>query len=136
MRALAVDLGRVRTGVALSDITGTLASPLCVIKETDENKLLEKIAELAKNYKVNVIVVGFPKNMDGSEGESAKRSLKFKENLERLVNSEVLLLDERWSTKSAQYYLNVGTTKARKKKSVIDKVAATVILQQYLDSNK
>lgn len=136
MRALAVDLGKVRTGVALSDVTGTLASPLCVIQETDENKLLEKIVELAKNYKADTIVIGFPKNMDGSEGESAKRSLIFKENLEKLVNSEVLLLDERWSTKSAQYYLNVGTTKARKKKSVIDKVAATVILQQYLDSNK
>ena len=124
MRILAIDLGQVRTGVAMSDITGTLASPLCVIKETDRDKLLNQ-----------VIVVGFPKNMDGTEGESAKNSLHFKKKLENLVNCKVLLLDERWSTKSANHYLNVGTTKPRKKKNVIDGVAATVILQQYLDAN-
>ena len=136
MRILALDLGKVRTGVAMSDVTGTLASPLCVIKETNRNELVKRIVDLVKKYSVKVVVVGFPKNMDGTEGESAKNSLKFKEELESLVDCEVLLVDERWSTKSAQYYLNIGTTKSRKKKSVIDGVAATVILQQYLDSNK
>lgn len=136
MRVLALDLGKVRTGVAMSDTTGTLASPLCVIKETNKGKLLNHVIELVKKYGVKVIVVGFPKNMDGTQGESAKNSLKFKEDLKSLVDCEVLLVDERWSTKSAQYYLNVGTTKSRKKKSVIDGVAAAVILQQYLDSNK
>lgn len=136
MRVLALDLGKVRTGVAMSDVTGTLAFPLCVIKETNRDELLKQIVDLVEKYSVKVIVVGFPKNMDGTEGESAKNSLEFKEKLENLVNCKVLLLDERWSTKSAQYYLNAGTTKPRKKKSVIDGVAATVILQQYLDSNK
>ena len=136
MRALAIDLGLVRTGVAISDHTGILASPLCVIEETDKNKLLEQVVELVKKYEIDVVVVGFPKNMDGTEGESAKRSLDFKKKLESSISGKVLLVDERWSTKSAQGYLNVGTTKARKKKGLIDQIAATVILQQYLDGNK
>ena len=78
MRILALDLGKVRTGVAMSDTTGTLASPLCVIKETNRNELVKRIVDLVKKYSVKVVVVGLPKNMDGTEGESAKISLKFK----------------------------------------------------------
>ena len=80
--------------------------------------------------------MAYQKNMDGTEGPKAKLARDFKEKLALLVNAEVDMLDERWSTRSAQKYLNCGTTKKSKKKKMIDKIAATVILQQYLDSEK
>ncbi len=134
MRVLSLDLGKVRTGVAISDFFGILASPLCVLEESDTERLLLKTVKLINEYKITNVVIGLPKNMDGTEGESAKNSRIFKEKLQNLIDIDVQLIDERWSTKSAQHYLNIGTTKSKKKKSMIDKVAATIILQQYLDT--
>lgn len=134
MRIISVDLGDVRTGIAISDFSNTLASPLCVIIEKDKEELLKKIVDLISEYKITHVVIGLPKNMDGTEGPKAKLAREFKERLELLVDTKVDLLDERWSTKSAQKYLNCGTTKKSKKKKMIDKIAASVILQQYLDS--
>ena len=136
MRALSIDLGTVRTGFAISDCTGFLASPLCVVKEADVMKLLLKVMELIEKYKITDVAIGLPKNMDGSEGESAIRARKFKSKLQQMVDICISFVDERWSTKSAQYYLNIGTTKAKKKKNIVDEVAATVILQQYLDTKR
>lgn len=134
MRVMSLDLGKVRTGVAISDVSGILACPLCVVEETDTEKLLLRVVELINKYKITDVVVGLPKNMDSTEGESARKVREFKEDLQKIIKINVELIDERWSTKSAQHYLNIGTTKAKRKKSVIDKVAATIILQQYLDT--
>ena len=136
MRVLSIDLGDVRTGVAISDLGNTLATPLCVIVERNKDELLKKVANLIDENHITHVVIGLPKNMDGTEGGRARLAREFKEKLNFLVNVKIDMLDERWSTKSAQNYLNCGTTKKRKKKTMIDKIAATVILQQYLDSIK
>ncbi len=136
MKILSVDLGLVRTGIAISDIGELLASPVGVLKEVDKEKLADKILNICNEKKVGKIVLGLPKNMDGTEGESAKRSREFKETLERITNIEVVLVDERGTTITAHNYLNMSDTRGKKRKNIIDSVAATIILQNYLDSKK
>lgn len=134
MRAISIDLGDARTGVAISDLSNTLASPLCVIAKKDVDTVLNEVFKLVKEYNITDVIIGLPKNMNGTEGARAKLTKEFKEKLEKLTGIQATLIDERWSTKAAQNYLNYGTTRPRKKKQMLDKVAATLILQQYLDS--
>ena len=136
MRVLSIDLGDVRTGIAISDKGEILASPVCTIEERNREKLLEKIIEILENKKVEKIILGLPKNMDGTEGESAKKSRLFKDMLENKSGKEVILLDERGTTISAHNYLNMTDVRGKKRKSIVDSVAATIILQNYLDSKK
>ena len=103
MIALSVDLGHARTGLAVSDKSGFLASSLCVITEYNDEKMIKKIAEKVKETKAEIIVVGLPRNMDGTEGES---------------------------------YLSAGNVYGKKRKQKVDAVAASIILQNYLDSQK
>ncbi|WP_312693864.1 Holliday junction resolvase RuvX [Caproiciproducens sp.] len=133
MKILAVDLGRARTGLAVCDENELLASPAGVISERDMEKLAQKIAVQAKEKAVGSIVVGLPRNMDGSEGESARNARSFAENLRALVNVPVELRDERGTTLTAHEYLNTTDTRGKKRKAVVDAVAATIILQDYLD---
>ena len=136
MIIMAVDLGKARTGIAASDKTEYLASPVKVITEHNRERLLEKVCETAKEIKAELVVVGLPKNMDGSEGESAKNAREFSELLAQRLGVEVKLWDERCTTITAHGYLNDTNTRGKKRKAVIDEVAATVILQSFLDSRR
>lgn len=133
MRIMSVDLGKVRTGIALSDKNEYLASPLCVINETNRDKLAKKVSDMANENGALEIVLGLPLNMDGSEGESARSAREFLETLSKYTDIKIVLQDERGTTISAHNYLNVTDTKGKKRKKVIDAVAATIILQDYLD---
>lgn len=133
MKIMSVDLGKVRTGIAVSDINEYLASPLCVIKERDREILAKKVSDIANENNVLQIVVGLPLNMDGSKGESAKAADEFSKILSKYTDANIILQDERGTTISAHSYLNVTNTRGEKRKSVVDAVAATIILQDYLD---
>lgn len=132
----AVDLGKARTGIAVCDKTEFLASPYTVIEEKFVPKLLEKATDIIKQVKAEIIVVGLPKNMDGTEGDSAKNARKFALELEKSTGLKTYMQDERGTTVSAHNYLNTTNTRGKKRKSVVDAVAATIILQDFLDSRK
>lgn len=133
MVILAVDLGKARTGLAVCDKSCILASPAGVITEYNPEKLLEKVAEQAQAYKAELLVMGLPRNMDGSEGESAQNARQFGAALSEKTGLPVEFQDERGTTITAHNYLNATNTRGKKRKAVVDAVAAVVILQNYLD---
>ena len=133
---MSVDLGKARTGLALCDKTEFLASPYKVIFEKSPQKLLQKVADAAKEAKAALIVVGLPKNMDGSEGESAQNARAFAAQLAELTEVETVMQDERGTTITAHSFLNDTNTRGKKRKNVVDEVAATIILQNFLDARK
>lgn len=136
MKILAVDLGLARTGLAVSDPMESLASPVGTIHEKDPEKLLAKVAAAAAEQGAQAVVVGHPRNMDGSRGESARRAENFAAALREATGLPVTLWDERMTTMSAIGYLNQTDTRGKKRKAVIDTVAATIILQDYLDGRR
>lgn len=136
MIIMSVDLGKARTGIALCDKSEFLASPHTVIFEKSDKKLLEKVAQTAIEANAELIVVGLPKNMDGSEGESAKNARAFAEKLGELTELSTVMQDERGTTVTAHNYLNATNTRGKKRKNVVDTVAAVIILQDYLDKRK
>ena len=109
-----------------------IASPVTVIAEKDFDKCIEKTAALAKEQRAEEIVVGFPKNMNGTVGERAEKCTLFAEKLGELTGIPVRLWDERNTTVSAHNYLNTTNTRGRKRKAVVDAVAAVIILESYL----
>lgn len=133
MIIMSVDLGKARTGIAVCDKTEFLASPYKVIFEKSPQKLPEKVAEAAKETKAELIVVGLPKNMDGTEGESAQNARAFAKKLTEITGIETVMQDERGTTITAHNFLNNTNTRGKKRKNVVDEVAATIILQDYLD---
>ena len=136
MKIMAVDFGEARTGIAISDSMEMLASPVSVIAEKDADVTVEKIVDEALKLSAKLVVVGLPVNMDGSEGERARRCREISEKLEARLTVPVRLWDERGSTKTAIYYMNETDTRGKKRKQTIDAAAATVILQNYLDYRK
>lgn len=136
MVIMSVDLGKARTGLALCDKTEFLASPYKVIFEKSPQKLLQKVADAANEAKATLIVVGLPKNMDGSEGESAQNARAFAAQLAELTGVETVMQDERGTTITAHSFLNDTNTRGKKRKNVVDEVAATIILQNFLDARK
>ena len=136
MIIMSVDLGKARTGIAVCDKSEFLASPYTVIFEKSPNKLPEKVAQAAKECKAELIVVGLPKNMDGSEGESAQNARAFAQKISELTGIDTVMQDERGTTITAHNYLNTANTRGKKRKNVVDEVAATIILQDYLDKRK
>jgi len=136
MKILAVDLGDARTGLATCDATELLASPVGVIHEKDPGTLLKKVAGEALRIGVGEIVVGHPKNMDNTLGERAEKSAQFARKLEEATGLPVVLWDERGTTVTAHGYLNVTNTRGKKRKAVVDAVAATIILENYLAYRK
>ena len=134
MIILSVDLGKARTGLAICDKTEMLASPLAQIHEKNIEHLIDKVANIAVAREVEMIVVGLPKNMDGSEGESAQNARDFASKLKEKTGLLVRMQDERGTTITAHKYLNATNTRGKKRKNVVDSVAATIILQNYLDS--
>ena len=136
MKILAVDLGRARTGLAICDENEVLASPAGVIPEWNRDRLARRIAQEAESRAARMIVVGLPRNMDGSEGTSAQEARSFAESLRSLVPVPVVMQDERGTTITAHSYLNDTNTRGKKRKAVVDAVAATVILQDFLTYRK
>ncbi len=132
---MGIDPGERRTGVALSDEEGWLASPLQVVTHTSQDKALAAIVELAKRYQVDGIVVGLPINMDGTEGLSATRARRLANRLRsRLPGMQVVLRDERLSTVDAGEAL--AHIRPDKRRERIDQVAAAIILQGFLDERQ
>ena len=136
MRILAVDLGLVRTGLAICDELEMLASPIGTVTEPDLDALCGQVAAVAAREGAKEIVVGHPRNMDGSRGESAQRAEAFAEALGRASGLPVVLRDERLTTVSAHGILNQTNVRGKKRKAVVDTVSATLILQDYLDSRR
>ncbi|HBB72128.1 MAG TPA: Holliday junction resolvase RuvX [Ruminococcus sp.] len=132
MIIMSVDFGDARTGIAVCGKSELMASPVCVISEKDFDKCIEKTAALAKEQRAEEIVVGFPKNMNGTVGERAEKCTLFAEKLGELTGIPVRLWDERNTTVSAHNYLNTTNTRGRKRKAVVDAVAAVIILESYL----
>lgn len=138
MRLMGLDYGNVHVGVALSDELGMTAYPLEVIKRKDSNKLRKtfaKIEEIAREYKVDKIIIGLPLNMDDSESEISKTVIDFSENIKRRTGLPVELWDERLSTLEATDILKEAGIKVQDRKTYIDKIAASFILRRYMEDN-
>ena len=136
-RILGVDFGDTRTGLAVSDASRFLASGIGYVSPGGIQKTADKVAEVAREQKVSAIVVGFPKNMDGSEGFRAERCREFAGLLrEQLEDIPVAMIDERMTTMSASRYLHETNTRGQKRKGVIDTLSAQIILQNALDRLK
>ena len=136
MIILGVDLGKARTGLAICDRQEMLASPLDVITEYNRDRLCERVCAAAAERGAERIVVGLPKNMDGSEGESAQSAREFAAALAEKSGLPVDMQDERGTTITAHNYLNETNTRGKKRKAVVDAVAAVVILEAYLTRRK
>lgn len=132
-RILGVDFGDTRTGLALSDPSRLLASGLETLSPGGMEKTAEAVAKVAKERDAAAVVVGLPKNMDGTEGFRAVRCREFAEKLSALTGLQVAMLDERLTTVSASRYLNETNTRGTARKGVIDTLSAQIILQNALD---
>lgn len=131
-----VDFGDTRTGWAVCDKAEMMASPAGVLTEKNFLHCAEKTAKAAVNARAEMIVVGHPKNMDGSCGERAQKCADFAKQLEERTGLPVVLWDERCTTVSAHNFLNATNTRGKKRKAVVDAVAATIILESYLSYRK
>ena len=137
MRILGLDFGTKTTGVAISDPMGWTAQGLEIIRRQEDEHLkatIKRIEELCLAYKVEKIVLGLPKNMNNTLGERGEKTLLFKEKLENKLKIPVETWDERLSTVAAEQVLLEADMSRKKRKNVIDKLAATIILQNYLDA--
>lgn len=134
MRYLGLDLGTKTLGVAVSDKTGLIATSLTILRhENDYDFLIEELKKIIKEKEIETIVLGLPKNMNNTIGERGEMVLSFKEKLEESISLPVILEDERLTTKVAENILITADVSRKKRKKVIDKMAANVILQSYLD---
>ena len=136
-RVLGVDVGTVRVGLAMSDATGTLASPLETLKRAKDRSDLDRLAALVVEHEVTEVVVGEPVHLSGASGASAQDAADYAQELaDRIPDVPVILIDERLSTVTAASHLREGGIDSRKQRAVIDQAAAVVILQQFLDSRR
>jgi len=131
---MAIDFGDARTGLAVSDPTGTLAGEAWTITERDMGRVAQAVAEAAAARGVLRLVLGYPKNMDGSLGPRAEKSEALKVQLEARTDLPVILWDERRTTVDADNILKQAGRRGKKKKQVLDAVAASLILEGYLRS--
>ena len=137
MRYLGLDLGSRTLGIAVSDKTGFIASSYKTIRHNEEyDMLLDEVKKIVEELEVDAVVLGFPKNMNNTIGPKGKLSLEFKDKLEKIISIPVYLQDERLSTKSATDMLIQGNVSRKNRKKVVDSVAATIILQSYLDRSE
>lgn len=135
-RIMAVDFGDTRTGLAVSDISRFLASGIGYISPGGIEKTADAVAQIAKEQRAVGIIVGLPKNMDGTEGFRAQRCREFATMLEERLSLPVAMVDERLTTMSASRYLNETNTHGAQRKKVIDTLSAQIILQNALDRLK
>lgn len=136
MRILGIDYGDARTGLSISDATGLLAGSPSVISEWNYDKLLDKLVAFVTEHQIEEMVLGCPKNMDGSVGERAQKCIALGETLRARTGVPVILWDERRTTVAAHAILHENGKKSKKHKQNVDAVAAALILQGYLDSKR
>ena len=137
MRYLGLDLGTKTLGISISDTTRTIATSLKTIRhDMNFELLIKEVKELVDVNMVEKIILGFPKNMNNSIGEKGNMVLSFKEALEKEITTPVILEDERLTTRIAENILIQADMSRKKRKKVIDKMAANVILQSYLDKER
>lgn len=138
MRYLGLDLGTRTLGIAISDLTATIANPIMTLRfeEEDYDSLLPKLKEIVNEEKIDKIILGLPKNMNNTIGSRAEETIMFKEKLEKYVDLEVVFQDERRSTIEANNYMLEANMSRKKRKKHIDGLAASIILQTYLDKMK
>lgn len=136
MKYLGLDLGTKTVGIAISDALRITAQGLEVFKFQENHyvRAIERVLELIKEHNITKVILGYPKNMDGSIGDSGKRSENFLKRLEEKTDIDIILWDERLSTAEVQKILISADVKRKNRKNVVDKLAAQVILQSYLDS--
>lgn len=137
MRILGLDYGSKTVGVAVSDPMLITAQGVEIIRRESEGKIrktYQRIEELCKEYEVEKIVLGYPKNMNGTDGERAQKSLEFKEALERRTGIPVIMWDERLTTVSADNVMMESGIRRENRKEYVDEIAAMIILQNYLES--
>ncbi len=134
MRYLGLDLGSRTLGIAVSDPTGMIASSYKTIRHEEEyDRLLEEVLSIISELEIEAVVLGFPKNMNNTIGPKGELSLEFQKKLQERVSIPIILQDERLTTKSATDLLIQGNVRRKDRKKVVDSVAATIILQTYLD---
>ena len=133
MRIMAIDYGDARTGVAFSDPTGTLAGQTFLIKSRKEDAVLSELVRLAEEQKADELVMGYPRNMDGTLGPRAEKYAAFAQKLEAAAGLTVTLWDERRTTVEAHQILGDHGVRAKNRKNKVDSVAAALILEGYLD---
>ena len=136
MRVLALDVGEKRIGVAISDLSQTLARSLEVIQGVSRQEGFAAVGRLIEEYEVEKVVVGYPRSLDGMGGAQAERVERYAIDLAKAITVPVLLWDERFSTVSAERLMKEAGLKGEKKQGRVDAVAAAVILQDYLNGAK
>jgi len=132
-RILALDLGDKRIGIAVSDQQCIIAQPVGFIKRTNLRNDIGALKNHIDSFKANKVIVGLPKSLNGSIGPRAKLVLEFTQRLKEELEQEIIVWDERFTTSQAEKVLIQGNVKRRKRKSLVDKLAAVLILQSYLD---
>ena len=135
-RVIGIDAGMARTGVAISDTDGFLASALCTIKANGVRDLASQIRDKAVEHSARLIVIGHPINVNGTLGESSARIHRLADEIRAICEIPVVLFDERCTTMVAASILNMTDTRGKTRKRVIDNLSAEIILQNYLDSQK
>lgn len=134
MRILGLDYGDSRIGVAVSDLLGLTAQSVGLIAEKNFDRQIEKVCAYCKEYKAEKIVIGMPKNMNGSIGERGEKTKLFADALEKECSLPIIFWDERLTTAAAHKTLSESRVSGKKRKGILDKIAAVFILQGYLDS--
>ena len=136
MRIMGIDYGDSRVGIAISDAMGWTAQGVRTIANKGEKKLLSELKIVLDELKPQKIVIGLPKNMDGSLGFRAEATYAFAEQVKTIFSGDLIFWDERLSTVSATRILNETNTRGKDRKKVLDTVSACIILENYLNSNK
>lgn len=135
-RIMGIDYGDARTGIAISDLLCSIVGTTCVVPSRNKEKALADIVRLAKEHEVGLIVVGLPRNMDGSEGPRAELCRAFAARVREATGLEVALWDERRTTVEAHNILSEHNYHGKKRKNTVDAVAASLILEGYLNFRK
>ena len=136
MRILGLDLGTKTLGLALTDKTGTIASPYKTITFQNQEEVLKELETIVKEKDIKTFVLGYPKNMNNTLGFAVERTNTFKTLLENHFNIPIILVDERLSTTEAEKFLIETDTKRQKRKKIIDSYAAAIILDTYLKKER
>lgn len=136
MKILSVDYGDVRTGIAMSDVRGILASPFCVIEESYQPKLVDRIVQIVEENKIEKIVIGLPRNMDGSYGYRCDECRSLGDAINEKIDVDIFYEDERLTTVMAHNVLSDNNVRGKKRKQTVDAVSAVMILQSFLDKNR
>jgi len=135
MRIMGLDFGTKRIGVAISDPGGSMAHPLDTVEVRGDGSHMEQLQTIAREYGISKVVIGLPYNMDGSIGPSGEKVLAWSEQIKGLLGLPVVLWDERLTTSEAHEFLIGLNIKGKKRKHIVDKIAAGIILKDYLESS-